>query len=466
MSDLYDTLGVDRSASEDDIKQAFRRLSMTYHPDRRLDPEEKRVAGVHWLDIAAAYDVLSDSKRRMVYDELGGENLESALALLKDDVKTPDDLRRAWRRAEKRGEEQELHARMRLNGSLVFFADASDILQPPEPDMPLVSRLTPHFNSVALNEDMTLALDGRNTLSLTQQIVTKSGLGGSTLRIGFRRQLSSVSSVQLSSALDGTSTLALALSRRISRHSNGCASLNLGPAGLLSLALTATRQLTKRTLGEISISLAAAAESGLTVRLQRFGAKPAGKAADAEGAGPPDPAAEAEAVAEAEAEAEAVASPPALSSLTWRQLVFGAPWWLPRWLGAVPARMRRLAPRAKARLSRSTVETTLQPSGARGGGTLLWRHSPRSRSKLALRLGMAGSSLTLSTERLISRASNSAFGVAFQARLRDRPASAPRPEARPEARAHIPADAPPAPARPPLPSPPATAVCRCRRGGC
>ena len=40
MRDLYETLGVDADASEDDIKRAYRRLSMTYHPDRRLDADE------------------------------------------------------------------------------------------------------------------------------------------------------------------------------------------------------------------------------------------------------------------------------------------------------------------------------------------------------------------------------------------------------------------------------------------
>ena len=56
----------------------------------------------------------------------------------------------------------------------------------------------------------------------------------------------------------------------------------------------------------------------------------------------------------------------------------------------------------KARLKRSDGEVTLQPSGVRYGTTFLWRHSDRSRSKLALRFGLAGFSATVSTERVIS----------------------------------------------------------------
>ena len=83
----------------------------------------------------------------------------------------------------------------------------------------------------------------------------------------------------------------------------------------------------------------------------------------------------------------------------------------------------RLVGRLRRRMSRSGAEVTLQRSGPRLGMTLLWRHSDKSRSKLALRLGMGRSlssllggalSLTLSSERTISTASSSSCGVALQ----------------------------------------------------
>ena len=70
--DLYSILGVSKNATQNDITSAYRRLSRTYHPDRRLDADEKLAAGPHWLKISAAYDVLADGRKRMVYDELGG----------------------------------------------------------------------------------------------------------------------------------------------------------------------------------------------------------------------------------------------------------------------------------------------------------------------------------------------------------------------------------------------------------
>ena len=56
--DFYETLGVSRNASESDIKKAYRKLTMQYHPDRNLDnPEE---AAEKFKEIQKAYDILSD----------------------------------------------------------------------------------------------------------------------------------------------------------------------------------------------------------------------------------------------------------------------------------------------------------------------------------------------------------------------------------------------------------------------
>ncbi len=65
MKDLYDVLGVPRDASVDEIKTSFRRLARDTHPDANPDDPE---AEVRFREIAEAYEVLSDSKRRAAYD--------------------------------------------------------------------------------------------------------------------------------------------------------------------------------------------------------------------------------------------------------------------------------------------------------------------------------------------------------------------------------------------------------------
>lgn len=65
MKDYYSVLGVQKGASEDDIKKAFRTLAQKYHPDKKGGDEAK------FKEISEAYSVLSDKKRRAQYDQFG-----------------------------------------------------------------------------------------------------------------------------------------------------------------------------------------------------------------------------------------------------------------------------------------------------------------------------------------------------------------------------------------------------------
>src|SRR5215216_8134969 len=68
--DYYKILGVERNASEDDIRKAYRKLAMQYHPDR--NPNDKQ-AEERFKEINEAYQVLSDSQKRSHYDRLGSD---------------------------------------------------------------------------------------------------------------------------------------------------------------------------------------------------------------------------------------------------------------------------------------------------------------------------------------------------------------------------------------------------------
>lgn len=66
--DYYDVLGVGREANDADIKKAYRKLAMKYHPDRNPDDPD---AEQHFKEVKAAYEVLSDEQKRAAYDQFG-----------------------------------------------------------------------------------------------------------------------------------------------------------------------------------------------------------------------------------------------------------------------------------------------------------------------------------------------------------------------------------------------------------
>ncbi|KAL9688771.1 hypothetical protein QQ045_033195 [Rhodiola kirilowii] len=72
--DYYKVLQVDRGASEDDLKKAYRKLAMKWHPDK--NPNNKKEAEAKFKQISEAYDVLSDSQKRAIYDQYGEEGLK------------------------------------------------------------------------------------------------------------------------------------------------------------------------------------------------------------------------------------------------------------------------------------------------------------------------------------------------------------------------------------------------------
>ncbi len=72
--DLYEILGVSRTASQDELKRAYRKLAKKYHPD--VNPGNKP-AEEKFKEVTAAFEVLSDEKRRKLYDEFGPDALRS-----------------------------------------------------------------------------------------------------------------------------------------------------------------------------------------------------------------------------------------------------------------------------------------------------------------------------------------------------------------------------------------------------
>jgi molecular chaperone DnaJ len=75
--DYYEVLGVNKDCSEDDLKKAYRRLAMKWHPDRNPDNPK---AEEHFKEAKEAYEILSDTNKRAAYDQFGHAGVDSQTA--------------------------------------------------------------------------------------------------------------------------------------------------------------------------------------------------------------------------------------------------------------------------------------------------------------------------------------------------------------------------------------------------
>lgn len=75
--DYYKILGISRDASESDIKKAYKKKAMKYHPDRNIDNQEE--SEKMFKEVSEAYEVLSDPEKKQIYDQFGEEGLKGGM---------------------------------------------------------------------------------------------------------------------------------------------------------------------------------------------------------------------------------------------------------------------------------------------------------------------------------------------------------------------------------------------------
>ena len=67
--DYYEVLGVEKNATDEEIKKAYRKMAKKYHPD--ANPDNKQEAEAKFKEVNEAYETLSDSQKRQMYDQFG-----------------------------------------------------------------------------------------------------------------------------------------------------------------------------------------------------------------------------------------------------------------------------------------------------------------------------------------------------------------------------------------------------------
>ncbi|XP_076023278.1 dnaJ homolog subfamily C member 11a [Genypterus blacodes] len=188
--DFYSLLNVRREATQDELKAAYRRLCMLYHPDKHRDPELKTQAEQLFNLVHEAYEVLSDPQARAIYDIYGKRGLDVDGWEVVERKRTPTEIREEYERLQREREERRLHQRTNPQGTISVGIDATDLFDRYEEDYEDgAGGGVPHveINKMNISQSIEAPLTTKDTAVLSGSLSTHNGNGGGTINLALRR---------------------------------------------------------------------------------------------------------------------------------------------------------------------------------------------------------------------------------------------------------------------------------------
>uniref|UniRef100_A0AAQ5ZIU8 DnaJ homolog subfamily C member 11 n=1 Tax=Amphiprion ocellaris TaxID=80972 RepID=A0AAQ5ZIU8_AMPOC len=177
-------------ATQDELKAAYRRLCMLYHPDKHRDPELKRQAEQLFNLVHEAYEVLSDPQARAIYDIYGKRGLDVDGWEVVERKRTPAEIREEYERLQREREERRLQQRTNPKGTISVGIDATDLFDRYEEDYEdMVGGGVPHveINKMHISQSIEAPLTTKDTAILSGSLSTHNGNGGGTINLALRR---------------------------------------------------------------------------------------------------------------------------------------------------------------------------------------------------------------------------------------------------------------------------------------
>ncbi|XP_062822960.1 dnaJ homolog subfamily C member 11 [Anolis carolinensis] len=188
--DYYSLLNVRREASQEELKAAYRRLCMLYHPDKHRDPELKRQAEQLFNLLHQAYEVLSDPQTRAIYDIYGKRGLEMEGWEVVERRRTPAEIREEFERLQREREERRLQQRTNPKGTISVGIDATDLFDRYDEeyeDVPGSGFPHVEINKMHISQSIEAPLTATDTAILSGNLSTQNGNGGGSVNLTLRR---------------------------------------------------------------------------------------------------------------------------------------------------------------------------------------------------------------------------------------------------------------------------------------
>ncbi|XP_064423781.1 dnaJ homolog subfamily C member 11 [Latimeria chalumnae] len=188
--DYYSLLNVRREATQEELKAAYRRLCMLYHPDKHRDPELKKQAEQLFNLVHQAYEVLSDPQSRAIYDIYGKRGLDMEGWEVVERKRTPVEIREEFERLQREREERRLQQRTNPKGTISVGIDATDLFDRYDEeyeDVPGSSLPQIEINKMHISQSIEAPLTASDTAVMSGSLSTQNGNGGGSISFALRR---------------------------------------------------------------------------------------------------------------------------------------------------------------------------------------------------------------------------------------------------------------------------------------
>lgn len=261
--DYYGLLNIPKEASTEEIRTAYKKLALTYHPDRHLDVDNKSEAQRKFSIITAAYETLSDPSKRSLYDLHGVEGLQSGWELVTR-IRDPEELKRAFERQRIKEIEMITRKRLHTKSSFVMRVAGSEFKRI------FTGRTTlPEVANLNLTQSVNAPVTKKDTATISAGVKIEKGRSSVALGMGWHHALSSDTSTftEFQSA-DNQNVSRIGIAHRLGEKTHGAITGSVvGMGNFHNVTVTLERALGTHALGSLSVTYGAMA--GVKVLLRR-----------------------------------------------------------------------------------------------------------------------------------------------------------------------------------------------------
>ncbi|GFZ49378.1 hypothetical protein JCM24511_07498 [Saitozyma sp. JCM 24511] len=195
---LYALLNLPSSASDAEIRERYRSLATTFHPDRQRSDDARRAAHSRFTEIQRAYEVLTDPTKRTVYDLFGEEGLRTSWEVGPRN-RTPEEMRAHFQRQAYEKKQLDAEALVKPKGDMSVVLDARAVFLPPSffnnasrmshTPIARLGRVRP--GQILMKHSFETPLNKTTQIVWTGQMVARSGAGGGNVVGTVKHQFSS-----------------------------------------------------------------------------------------------------------------------------------------------------------------------------------------------------------------------------------------------------------------------------------